>query len=332
MSRIHEALKKAEQERMENPATLTAPPIEDLPVAPVVTERSAMPAAAVAVAAPRVAKAAAGPIHPGPMDGENPWTHANLLVQCAKPEWKPDQDSILFMNDEAHHEVGMEEFRTLRSRLYRMREHRPLKTILVGSALPAEGKSFVSANLAQILSRQHGRRALLIDGDLRAPRLHKYLGAPLSPGLSDYLRGEVNEFEIIQRSPSENLFFIPGGTTIGTPSELVSNGRIKVLLDRMAGIFDWIILDSSPILPVSDAGLMSQFCDGVLLVVLAAKTPSEMAQRAVREFKDRPMLGVVLNRVRAAGQHSSYYYYGRYGYGYGYGYGAPAKPGKNGKK
>src|SRR6185369_1037001 len=176
MSRIHEALKKAEQERMENPTTVVAPPIEEMPVAPVVHERAASPATAVARAvsvkvAPQTLE---GDNHL--VEGDNPWTHANLLVQCAKPEWKPDQDSILFLDNESHHEVGMEEFRTLRSRLYRIREHRPLKTILVGSALPAEGKSFVSANLAQILSRQHGRRALLIDGDLRAPRLHKYFG------------------------------------------------------------------------------------------------------------------------------------------------------------
>src|SRR6185369_15839753 len=169
MSRIHEALKKAEQERMENPSTIVAPPIEEMPVAPVIAERVPAVAAAPAVArAPKVV--------PEALEGDGQWTHANLLVQCAKPEWKPDQDSILFLDNESHHEVGMEEFRTLRSRLYRIREHRPLKTILVGSALPAEGKSFVSANLAQILSRQHGRRALLIDGDLRAPRLHKYFG------------------------------------------------------------------------------------------------------------------------------------------------------------
>jgi protein-tyrosine kinase len=324
MSRIHEALKKAEQERMENPSTMVAPPIEEMPVTPVVSEKVTSSAAVVA----RAVKVA-----PEAFEGEGQWSHATLLAQCAKPEWKPDQDSILFLDNDSHHEVGMEEFRTLRSRLYRIREHRPLKTILVGSALPAEGKSFVSANLAQTLSRQHGRRALLIDGDLRAPRLHKYLGAPLSPGLSDYLRGDANEYQIIQQSPAENLFFIPGGTTVGTPSELISNGRIKTLIDRVSEIFDWIVVDSSPILPVSDAGLLSQFCDGVLMVVLAAKTPSDMAQRACKEFKDRPLLGVVLNRVKAAGHYSSYYYYGRYGYGYGYGYGAPAKsPGKNGKR
>src|SRR3954471_19545819 len=121
MSRIHEALKKAEQERMENPSTLVAPRIEEMPVAPVVSERVVETGpASVVTRAPRVA--------PEPLTEGGALTHANLLVQCAKPEWKPDKDSILFLDNDSHHEVGMEEFRTLRSRLYRIREHRALKT------------------------------------------------------------------------------------------------------------------------------------------------------------------------------------------------------------
>jgi len=306
MSRIHEALKKAEQERLENPAAVV-PSIEEIPV---MAPASSQVAQATAV---RVSKKLAEE----PLDADA-FTHANLVLQCSKPEWKPDPSSILFLNSETHHAVGMEEFRTLRSRLYRMRERTPLKTILVGSALPAEGKSFVSANLAQILSRQQGRRVLLIDGDLRAPRLHQYVGAPLSPGLTDYLRGEVNEFQILQQSPSEDLFFIPGGTTMAAPAELLANGRMETLLERMKPIFDWIIVDSSPILPVSDAGLLSQSCDGVLLVVLASKTPVEMAKRACKEFKGRPLLGVVLNRSTVrSGNYGAYAYYGRYAKAYG---------------
>jgi protein-tyrosine kinase len=319
MSRIHEALKKAEQERSQVSSTVAPPSIEDLPPIPVAVASAPVPRTAVT----RVSEATLDVA-----EETSVWSHSSLVERCAKPDWTPQPSATLFLNTESNHEPGMEEFRTLRSRLYRLREHRPLKTILVGSALPAEGKSFVSGNLAQVLSRQQGRRALLIDGDLRAPRLHKYLGTPSSPGLTDYLRGDANEFDVIQRSPSENLFFIPGGSSASTPAELVANGRFRTLVDRMSGIFDWIIIDSSPILPVSDAGLLSQYCDGVLLVVLAGKTASQTAQRAVKEFKDRPMLGVVLNRIKQGSQHGSYYYYGRYGYGYG----APAKTATNGKQ
>ena len=310
MSRIHEALKRAEEERMANQGAAAVPSqvmetVEPMPV--IVDEPSPM-----AMASSVTAQASSAP---GVMDSnENPYSYSNLVARCAKPEWKPDPQRILFMTRKGHHEVGMEEFRTLRSRLYRIREKRQLKVILIASAMPAEGKSFISANLTQVLARQHGPRALLIDADLRKPRLHEYFGAPSAPGLTDYLKGETDEFSIIQRSPAENMFFIPGGTQVANPAELVSNNRMKMLLQRMAPIFDWIVVDSPPAVPVSDAGLMAQHSDGVLLVVHAGKTPMEMAQRARQEFKDRPLLGVVLNRVPAQASYSGYYYYGKYGY------------------
>src|SRR5262249_47345307 len=95
------------------------------------------------------------------------------------------------------------------------------------SALPKEGKSFVAANLAQVLVRQHGRRALLVDGDLRGARLHTALGTDGTPGVSDYLLGEADEYAILQRGPMENLFFIGSGRSGTNPAELVANGRLK---------------------------------------------------------------------------------------------------------
>src|SRR5260370_20403511 len=137
---------------------------------------------------------------------------------------------------------GAEEFRTLRSRLYHTREKMALKKILVPSALPKEGKSFPSANLAQVLVRQHGRRVLLIDADLRGPRLHTMLGTTTSPGLSDYLQGGNDEFSIMQRGPMEDLFFVPSGHRISDPSELVAHGRLKFLLQRVHALLDSTIL------------------------------------------------------------------------------------------
>ena len=107
-------------------------------------------------------------------------------------------------NDSAR---GTEEFRTLRSRLYHMREKMPLKKLLVTSALPKEGKSFTAANLAQVMVRQHGRSVLLIDADLRGPRLHLMLGTTSGPGLSDYLQGKNDEFSIMQRGTAWRICF-----------------------------------------------------------------------------------------------------------------------------
>jgi tyrosine-protein kinase Etk/Wzc len=157
---------------------------------------------------------------------------------------------------------------------------------------------------------------LIIDADLRRPRLHLPLGAPLAPGLTEYLRGEADEFAVIQNGLDGNLCFIPGGNEATNPSELLSNGRLKLLLDRMAPVFDWVILDSPPCLPVADASVLGDMCDGVLLIVRSGSTPSEVAQKACQELQGKNILGVVLNAVEKGHLYESYYYEG-YGYGYG---------------
>jgi len=138
------------------------------------------------------------------------------------------------------------------------------------------------------------------------------LGTTAGPGLSDYLQGKNDEFSIMQRGPLENLFFIPSGTSIADPSELVSGGRLKLLLQRLERLFDWIIVDSPPALLVSDAGVLAKACDGVLMVVRSTVTPSDVARKAREEFPEDMLLGVVLNGTNE--KHTSYerYYYEEY--------------------
>jgi capsular exopolysaccharide synthesis family protein len=256
---------------------------------------------------------AEGNASPAPRNGQgipsfaNPFTFDTLLARCTPAEWKPEAKTMLFFNQEEN-ALGTEQFRTLRSRLYQMREKMSLKKILVTSALPQEGKSFVSANLAQVLVRQHGRRVLLIDGDLRVARLHAALGTASSPGLADYLLGESDEFSVMQRGQMENLFFIPSGRTVAHPAELIANGRLKTLLQRVETLFDWIILDSPPAVPVSDASQLANFCDGVLMVVRSSATPYDSAQRARQEFQGKNLVGVVLNGITRGDSYSRYYY------------------------
>jgi capsular exopolysaccharide synthesis family protein len=237
----------------------------------------------------------------------SPFTFDTLLARCTQGEWKPDPKTMLFFNQEDN-AIGTEQFRTLRARLYQMREKVPLKKILVSSALPKEGKSFVAANLAQVLVRQHGRRVLLIDGDLRVARLHVALGTTSAPGLGDYLLGEIDEFSIMQRGPLENLFFIACGRTVAQPAELIANGRLKMLMQRVESLFDWIIVDSPPAVPVSDANQLANFCDGVLMVVRSNATPYDSAQKARQEFAGKTMVGVVLNGITRADSYAKYYY------------------------
>jgi protein-tyrosine kinase len=290
MSRIHEALKKAEQDRAATQGGSMQPNSSTAPLTdpPVFTENPA--------AGGRVAAFA------------SPFSVETLLARCPQMAWKPDMETMLFMNgdDSAR---GTEEFRTLRSRLYQMREKITLKTLLVTSALPKEGKSFTAANLAQVIVRQHGRRVLLIDADLRGPRLHMVLGTPQGPGLSEYLQGKNDEFSIMQQGPMENLFFIPSGVGIEDPAELVGNGRLKMLVQRVESLFDWIIIDSPPAIPVSDASLLATACDGVLMVVRSNSTPSDAARKARLEFPEQALVGVVLNGTsQDAAPYARYYY------------------------
>jgi capsular exopolysaccharide synthesis family protein len=303
MSRIHEALKRAEQDRAASQGgRADNSPVMDLPV----TEPlPAMPETAHPMGS---AAAAAAPAHvPGAPSFASQFTFDTLLARCTQSEWKPDPKTMLFFSGEEN-ALGTEQFRTLRSRLYQMREKMSLKKILVTSALPQEGKSFVSANLAQVLVRQHGRRVLLIDGDLRVARLHSALGTTSSPGLADYLLGESDEFSVMQRGPMENLFFIPCGRSVTHPAELIANGRMKMLLQRVETLFDWIIVDSPPSVPVSDASQLANFCDGVLMVVRSNTTPYDTAQKARQEFLGKTMVGVVLNGVSRQDSYSRYYY------------------------
>ncbi len=300
MSRIHDALKKAEQERIEGVP----------PNGAVQAPEDSGPAGSQYDVSPTVTQSKATPARPGG-DGSHGAVelHRLLLERCLQYSWNPDRRMMLLF-DRRSPTAGLEEFRTLRSHLDLIRQKRPLQKLLITSALPREGKTLVSMNLAQVIARQRERRVLLIDADMREPRMHLWLGTPSAPGLSDYLAGDVDEFGAIQRGQLENLFFVPAGKAVSNPSELIANGRLRLVLQRLAPAFDWIILDSPPVLPVSDAKLLAESCDGVLVVIQAGSTPSDLAQKACQEFRDKRLLGVVLNRVKPGHGYNSYYYYG----------------------
>ena len=300
MSRIHEALKKAEQER-------AVQPTEPVMLPPDVMEPSPMVRNDVIIApADDISQPAIGAAH------KNDYLRfEDIRARCTHPEWRPDPNINLFINSDGTTR-GAEQFRTLRSRLYQLRSNQKLRTLLVTSSIPGEGKTFVTTNLAQVIIRQPDRHVLIIDADLRLPRLHVPLGAPRSPGLSNYLRGELDEMSIIQNEPNGNLCLIPGGDDVTNPSELLSNGRMNALLNRLAPVFDWVIVDSPPCLPVADASILADMCDGILMVVHAGSTASQLVQRACQEFRERNVVGVVLNREEQANEDTGYYYsYGK---------------------
>ena len=304
MSRIHEALKRAEQERT---MPLGAPPImPDTPTEPLerISEKTAIPA-----------PPPAGLVDPLGKAGEDIRTGAadymrfdDIWSRCADPGWRLNLERNVFI-DPGIPAAVREQFRTLRSRLYQIRDKQPLHSVLVTSSLPGEGKTFVANNLAQALARQENCKVLLIDADLRRPDLHLGLGAPSSPGLSEFLRGEADEIGVVQKGMPEFLCFIAGGSRVENPAELLANGRLRSLMEKIGPVFDWIILDCPPTLPVSDALVLAEFCDGVLTVVRAAHTGFDTAQKTCQQLRDKNLLGVALNCADEGAAYGSYYQY-----------------------
>lgn len=289
MSRIHDALKQAGQDLESELDPLRKSPSH------------AGPAERFPDAIGSVKVAEAEPPPAGGMSLES-WMEA-----CPESEWKPNPESVLFASPETR-KLGMEEFRTLRTHLSQMREKVPLETILVTSALPGEGKTFVAVNIALAFAQNKGRRVLLIDGDLRLSRVHAALGARRAPGLTEYLEGKVDVSEVLQRGGPGDVFVIPGGDGASNPVELVGNGRLKSLLHRLRPLFDWIVMDSPPCVPLSDASVLADLSDGVLMVVRAGKSPFDVVQQGGRQFRDKRLLGVVLNQVPPQAAYSAYYY------------------------
>lgn len=295
MSRIHEALKKAAEER----ATQLTAGVE-------------IGTADVAAEANRPAILEPEMVRPAPTSRitstgkQDIFGYQELVKRCVRQEWRLDPFNSVFLNQKSG-EGGPERFRTLRSRLYKIATTRKLKRVLITSGVAAEGKTFVASNLAQTIVQQPELRVLLVDADLRSPRLHLMFGAPNCPGLSDYLRGEVNEYMVIQKGLNENLFLIPSGSPISNPSELLLNERMKQLLDLVTPVFDWIIIDSPPTLPVHDATMLADIVDGVLFVIRAGSTDAEIAERTAAEFQGKNLLGVVLNQVQKSDSYGSEY-------------------------
>lgn len=299
MSRIHDALKKAAEERA---AQLAVAPERAIPEIPTETKQSPSSERKIASLFEETA-------NPPAITPTGPVEYQELLKRCAQHDWEPDARSSVFHSSNAGN-GGAERFRTLRSRLYQIAGTRQLQRLLITSSVAAEGKTFVASNLALSIAQQAERRVLLIDGDLRAPRLHSAFGAPKRPGLADYLKGRINEYAAIQRGALENLFLISAGQDVSDPSELLLTDKFKCLLNAVAPIFDWIIIDSPPAMPVHDASILADLADGVLLVLRAGLTEAEVAEKITAEFREKNLLGVVLNRVDKADSYGSYYYAG----------------------
>ena len=310
MSRIYEALQKAEAERQQErgerePESLERP-IDAVPPVRVAAALAEYSAAATEPMASAVYNSTSAVASRSGID----------LSRIEKRPWTLSLSQIPALQERG---PSVEQFRSLRSRIFELRDIKPLKSVLVSSGLPQEGKSFISINLAISLARHKNSKVLLIDGDMRRYTLHEMLGCESHPGLADYLAGKAGIEEIMQQQAAPavgesgpflpNLTFIAGGNGGDKAADLSGSSRFGELIELAAPHFDWIIVDSSPVLPVSDAVNLARSCDGVLLVARGGVTKYPVAQRATAELRSANLLGFVLNAVLDQPQVGSYYGY-----------------------
>ena len=255
--------------------------------------------------------------------------YLDLPVLAAVPDMKfPAHKGYLLMVKEPN-ATAAEAFRTLRAGLSLLGPENERKVLLFTSAVPSEGKSFSSTNYAVSLAQQ-GYRTLLIDADLRRPSLHKIFELERGgPGITDCLVGRADLKTAAQTCEVANLFVLAGGAKAPNPAELLSSKIFDSLVGEAAGTFDRVVIDSAPVLAVSDTLIITPHIQSICLVVRSNHTPRNAVQRAVSLLDgvgNRPV-GIVLNRLPRKTGIGYYYYYSEHGYGGGV-YGAPAASGK----
>jgi capsular exopolysaccharide synthesis family protein len=208
-----------------------------------------------------------------------------------------------------------EAYRSIRTSILLSSSEKPPKKIAITSPNPAEGKTTTAINTSIALS-QTGARVLIIDADLRKPRLHKIFNHENGLGLSTFLSGNGTLGCIIKKSEVPNLFYIPSGPIPPNPSELLGSNLFKSMMQALGAQFDHIMVDSPPVLGFADAIILSTSVDGVILTVIGGKTPRETLQRAkeVLQQVNTKILGVVINRVDIRRSDYGYYYYRYHSY------------------
>ncbi len=240
-----------------------------------------------------------------------------------------------------HHDKGgaiTEQYRAIRTQILARARNRELKTHVITSSAPAEGKSVSTVNLGVIFSELRNQRTLLVEGDLRRPSFHKLFHREFDKGMLQLLTGEVNNIDdVVYDTVYPNLNFIPaGGSDHERSTELLTSPRMSMILEQLGNRYDHIFIDSPPVVSVTDAAILGAMTDQVLLVVRLYKTPIDVVDRAKRLLRANncEVAGVILTHMKVHMPKYLYryayygYYYGYYGYGGGYGYNKESKDAK----
>jgi capsular exopolysaccharide synthesis family protein len=208
-----------------------------------------------------------------------------------------------------------EQARQIRANLESVLAAHPSRSIVVTSPISGDGKTLVSANLAWVLTDNPDQNVLLVDADMRKPNQNRFFGVRQSPGLSELLRGQCSLEDAIHPTSMRNLMMMPAGRRPSRPSSLLSTRRLPEILETLKGRFTWIVFDTPPLLPVSDAAQIARHCLGLALVVRMGRTHRKLIERAQDLLAEQrlPVLGCILNEF-APRRTSDHYYHGYYAY------------------
>lgn len=235
------------------------------------------------------------------------------------PQFNGSQGDSEFIVKENPKSIPSESYRAIRTRIQFAKESKEsIKTILVTSPLPAEGKTTSALNIAGSYALAD-KTVLLVDADLRKPRLHKTIGIKKIPGLTDYLQKKIEFDEIIHETDLENLFCISAGTIPQNPSEILGSSGMEEFVKYVKNLedIDIVVFDTAPLLPVTDTELLSKIVDATVLVVSSAKTEFDAMVKAseLLDNKKQNFIGAILNNFADKFAHNSYYKYYYYSYG-----------------
>lgn len=244
-----------------------------------------------------------------PEIGEGPVIiDAEMLRDVPEVSFQPAPESHLLDLNRAH-ETPSEEFRTLRTRLNHLQTLQPLHNIVVTSPSPAEGKTFSAVNLALAESHLPDRLVLLADFDLRRPLVHSLFQIDRGPGLTEFLQGQIPLAAALRKVAGQNLYLLPAGNSVKNPLELLNSRNARLLFQQLPRVFEWAIFDSPPLLFSADANLLSTMADGTILVVKIGSTTYDNVARAMQSLCENNVLGIVANGARASELYSKYTYY-----------------------
>lgn len=203
-----------------------------------------------------------------------------------------------------------EAYRSLRTRLMRLQASKGIRSIMLTSSVPSEGKTLTALNLVLSCAQLGELRILLVDADLRSRGLTRLLEIPGRPGLSDVLSGKSSAEEVVLSTEHENLSVIAAGSTSNNPAELFANARWSEFIQWAKKSFGIMLIDAPPIHSLADAELIGAACDGALIVVKAFSTPRAMAQKCAARLDKKKLMGIVFNGLSSSGAEDRYSYFG----------------------